>query len=80
MAPCGSLSNESNGRWLFMAFLLKHVFVPLHFSCVISKVSCVCRACYGGLRFVMENGAKGCEVCLKLYTVFSLYLDAWCLL
>lgn len=25
----------------------------------------------------MENGAKGCEVCLKLYTVFSLYVDAY---
>lgn len=23
---------------------------------------CVCRACYGVLRFVMESGAKGCEV------------------
>lgn len=22
----------------------------------------VCRACYGVLRFIMENGAKGCEV------------------
>jgi ribosomal protein S3 len=22
----------------------------------------VCRACYGVLRFVMESGAKGCEV------------------
>ena len=21
------------------------------------------RACYGVLRFIMENGAKGCEVC-----------------
>jgi len=23
---------------------------------------CVCRACYGVLRFIMESGAKGCEV------------------
>ena len=22
----------------------------------------ICRACYGVLRFIMENGAKGCEV------------------
>lgn len=22
------------------------------------------RACYGVLRFIMESGAKGCEVCL----------------
>jgi hypothetical protein len=25
----------------------------------------------------MENGAKGCEVCLKLCTVFSFYVDAY---
>ena len=24
--------------------------------------ACVCRACYGVLRFIMESGAKGCEV------------------
>ena len=23
---------------------------------------CACRACYGVLRFIMESGAKGCEV------------------
>lgn len=30
---------------------------PLGFA-----VMCVCRACYGVLRFIMESGAKGCEV------------------
>lgn len=24
------------------------------------------RACYGVLRFIMESGAKGCEVCQKI--------------
>lgn len=27
-----------------------------------SYLSCFCRACYGVLRFIMESGAKGCEV------------------
>ena len=26
------------------------------------RVVVVCRACYGVLRFIMESGAKGCEV------------------
>lgn len=33
-------------------------------------LSTVCRACYGVLRFVMENGAKGCEVCNYIVMVF----------
>lgn len=24
--------------------------------------NCICRACYGVLRYIMESGAKGCEV------------------
>ncbi|KAJ0667098.1 putative ribosomal protein S3 domain superfamily [Helianthus annuus] len=31
------------------------------------------RACYGVLRFVMENGAKGCVVC-KYMVIFLLFL------
>ena len=29
--------------------------------CPLSQ-SVICRACYGVLRFIMESGAKGCEV------------------
>jgi hypothetical protein len=28
------------------------------------------RACYGVLRFVMESGAKGCEVSVLVYAYF----------
>lgn len=42
------------------------------------------RACYGVLRFVMENGAKGCEVCRQLLILvvltFILLLGVWFLM
>lgn len=31
---------------------------------IYSMVFTFYRACYGVLRFIMESGAKGCEVCL----------------
>lgn len=41
-----------------------------------------CRACYGVLRFVMESGAKGCEVgewCLyAAWTLSCLSSVLWC--
>lgn len=39
------------GRFLKIFLVLKIIVFLLHF-----------RACYGVLRFIMENGAKGCEV------------------
>lgn len=34
------------------------------------------RACYGVLRFVMESGAKGCEVCaLAVFTYVCFAFD-----
>ena len=29
---------------------------------LLTSEACLCRACYGVLRFIMESGAKGCEV------------------
>ncbi|KAM0935719.1 putative ribosomal protein S3 [Dioscorea sansibarensis] len=39
-----------------------------------------CRACYGVLRFIMENGAKGCEVncCYYFRVIVSGKLRAQC--
>lgn len=31
------------------------------------------RACYGVLRFIMESGAKGAEVCMELCTLVPLH-------
>jgi hypothetical protein len=36
------------------------------------------RACYGVLRFVMESGAKGCEVCSKVF--LHLFFPIVCIL
>ena len=33
------------------------------------------RACYGVLRFVMESGAKGCEVCIQSSTAISCHYN-----
>lgn len=39
---------------------------PVHFMLHTDKIAHF-RACYGVLRFVMESGAKGCEVGLTLF-------------
>jgi len=47
-----------------MSFLLHWTHGIFHWICGNVILLCVYfRACYGVLRFVMESGAKGCEVC-----------------
>lgn len=38
------------------------LFVAVYKHCPQELICCSYRACYGVLRFVMESGAKGCEV------------------
>lgn len=50
----------------FFIFMLSYLF------------SFIFRACYGVVRFVIENGAKGCEVSLNLYSfIVSLHGCFW---
>lgn len=51
--------------WAYLIFYLFFNFF-LVWQLVISSSY---RACYGVLRFIMESGAKGCEVCLYLFTL-----------
>lgn len=53
--------------WQSMAFVVKTSWQSIAFVVKTSwhgwlLVIVSCRACYGVLRFIMESGAKGCEV------------------
>ncbi len=39
-----------------------HAFVAMPMAVAAKQADKFCRACYGVLRFIMESGAKGCEV------------------
>lgn len=56
--------------WWIPTCISLYFFHWLHLKFVICYVY---RACYGVLRFVMESGAKGCEVFFPLFFFSSLF-------
>lgn len=54
---------EINLLRLVLIIIMCTRFVYEFFLCLKPFPFAFFRACYGVLRFVMESGAKGCEVC-----------------
>ncbi len=59
---CAIAQAESLRYKLIGGLAVRRYFIDIYLFSYIFKSCFVIRACYGVLRFIMESGAKGCEV------------------